>query len=37
MEAFKKGLTTWANWVNAKIDPSKTKVFYQGITPAHWK
>ncbi|KAK6928847.1 PC-Esterase [Dillenia turbinata] len=36
MEAFRKGLTTWANWVNSNIDPSKTKVYFRGITPAHY-
>ncbi|XP_020991864.2 protein trichome birefringence-like 41 [Arachis duranensis] len=37
IEAFKLGLTTWVNWVNAEINPNKNKVFYQGITPSHWK
>ena len=37
MEAFKMGLTTWADWVNAEIDPSKTKVLFQGISPSHYK
>ncbi|KAK6933881.1 PC-Esterase [Dillenia turbinata] len=37
MEAFRKGLTTWANWVNSDIDPSKTKVYFRGITPTHFK
>ncbi|KAK6933878.1 PC-Esterase [Dillenia turbinata] len=36
MEAFRRGLTTWANWVNSNIDPSKTKVFFRGITPSHY-
>ncbi|KAI3910828.1 hypothetical protein MKW92_006180 [Papaver armeniacum] len=35
MEAFKKGLTTWSTWVDKNIDPKKTQVFYQGISPAH--
>ncbi|RDX60436.1 Protein trichome birefringence-like 38 [Mucuna pruriens] len=37
MEAFKIGLTTWANWVNAEVDPNKTKVLFQGISPSHYK
>ncbi|KAK6928826.1 PC-Esterase [Dillenia turbinata] len=35
LEAFRKGLTTWAKWVNSSIDPSKTKVYFRGTTPLH--
>lgn len=34
--AFSKGLNTWAQWVNQNIDTSKTKVFFQGISPTHY-
>lgn len=34
--AFYKGLTTWGRWVDRYIDPSKTKVFFQGISPTHY-
>ncbi|KZV52711.1 protein trichome birefringence-like 39 [Dorcoceras hygrometricum] len=34
--AYYKGMTTWARWVNRNIDPSKTKVFFQGISPVHY-
>ncbi|URE21894.1 hypothetical protein MUK42_12192 [Musa troglodytarum] len=35
--AFNKGLTTWAKWVDANINPAATKVFFQGISPTHYK
>lgn len=34
--AYYKGMTTWANWVNKNVNPSKTKVFFQGISPTHY-
>jgi DNA mismatch repair ATPase MutL len=37
MEAYKIGLTTWGKWIDANIDPSKTKVFFQGVSPSHLK
>ncbi|XP_059435785.1 protein trichome birefringence-like 38 [Corylus avellana] len=36
MVAFRKGLTTWANWVDADVDPTKTRVIFQGISPSHY-
>ncbi|XP_026433477.1 protein trichome birefringence-like 42 [Papaver somniferum] len=37
LAAFAKGLTTWSTWVDKNIDPKKTQVFYQGISPTHPK
>ncbi|KAL4290657.1 hypothetical protein GQ457_14G009340 [Hibiscus cannabinus] len=37
LQAFNKGLTTWANWVDSNVDPTKTKVFFQGISPTHYE
>ncbi|CAL9771340.1 unnamed protein product [Musa acuminata subsp. burmannicoides] len=33
--AFQKGMSTWANWVDATVDRTKTKVFFQSISPTH--
>ncbi|KAB5560686.1 hypothetical protein DKX38_005643 [Salix brachista] len=37
LEAFNKGLSTWGRWVDQNVDPSKTKVFFQGISPTHYQ
>ncbi|CAF1802562.1 hypothetical protein Bca4012_028624 [Brassica carinata] len=34
--AYYKGMTTWARWVNAFVNPSKTKVFFNGVSPVHY-
>ncbi|CAB4273068.1 unnamed protein product [Prunus armeniaca] len=33
--AYEKALNTWASWVNSNVDPNKTKVFFQGVSPDH--
>ncbi|GLU04093.1 hypothetical protein SLE2022_212580 [Rubroshorea leprosula] len=35
MVAYEKALTTWARWVNSNVNPNKTKVFFQGVSPDH--
>ncbi|GJS59832.1 trichome birefringence-like protein 41 [Tanacetum coccineum] len=34
--AFGKAIDTWGRWVDANIDPVRTKVFFQGISPTHY-
>ncbi|TKY49235.1 trichome birefringence 43 [Spatholobus suberectus] len=36
MKAFEEALRTWAAWVDATVDPTKVKVFFQGISPSHY-
>jgi hypothetical protein len=35
--AYEKALKTWAKWVDENVDITKTKVFFQGISPDHLK
>ncbi|KAK4769189.1 hypothetical protein SAY86_027339 [Trapa natans] len=37
MEAFHKAMMTWAKWVDAEVDVASTRVFFQGISPSHYK
>ncbi|KAK8689177.1 hypothetical protein V6N13_087902 [Hibiscus sabdariffa] len=36
MLAFETALRTWAAWVDANVNPSKSRVFFQGISPSHY-
>ncbi|KAK4275513.1 hypothetical protein QN277_018584 [Acacia crassicarpa] len=33
--AYEKALRTWAKWVDNNVDPSKTTVFFQAVSPDH--
>ncbi|KAI3824485.1 hypothetical protein L1987_05945 [Smallanthus sonchifolius] len=37
LEAYFKGMTTWARWVDLNVNPSQTKLYFQGISPKHYK
>ncbi|KAK8527527.1 hypothetical protein V6N12_054734 [Hibiscus sabdariffa] len=37
MEAYSIAMTTWANWVDNNMDPSKTRVLFQGVAAVHLK
>lgn len=37
LTAYYKGMTTWGKWVDLNVNPSKTKVIFQGISPSHYK
>ncbi|XP_010264606.1 PREDICTED: protein PMR5 [Nelumbo nucifera] len=34
--AFKRGMRTWAKWVDSNVDRTKTRVFFQAISPTHY-
>ncbi|XP_058182295.1 protein PMR5-like [Rhododendron vialii] len=34
--ALERGLRTWARWVDANVDYSRTRVFFQSISPTHY-
>ncbi|KMT13245.1 hypothetical protein BVRB_4g085090 [Beta vulgaris subsp. vulgaris] len=37
MTAFKYGLTTWSKWVDKYTKSPNTQVFFQGISPTHYR
>jgi hypothetical protein len=37
MVAFQRGMTTWASWVDLNVDPAKTRVFFQSMSPTHYR
>lgn len=34
--ALELGLRTWARWIDTNIDRTRTRVFFQGISPTHY-
>ncbi|KAK4492055.1 hypothetical protein RD792_002847 [Penstemon davidsonii] len=34
--ALERGLRTWARWVDTNIDTTRTRLFFQGISPTHY-
>ncbi|KAL1558681.1 Protein pmr5 [Salvia divinorum] len=34
--ALDRGLRAWARWIDSSIDTSRTRVFFQGISPTHY-
>ncbi|OVA02558.1 PMR5 N-terminal domain [Macleaya cordata] len=36
-EAYTKALRTWAQWVDANVDSSRTRVFFRGYSASHFK
>lgn len=37
VEAYRRALKTWANWINKNIKPAKKLVFYRGYSSAHFR
>ncbi|KAK6134415.1 hypothetical protein DH2020_031847 [Rehmannia glutinosa] len=35
LTAYEKALNTWAKWIDTNVDPTKTQVFFQGVSPDH--
>lgn len=36
-EAYKRALNTWAQWVDANINSTTTRVFFRGYSASHFK
>ncbi|CAH9129241.1 unnamed protein product [Cuscuta epithymum] len=36
LAALQKGLETWASWADSNLDRTRTRLFFQGISPTHY-
>ncbi|WCJ34762.1 TRICHOME BIREFRINGENCE-LIKE 45 [Euphorbia peplus] len=36
LDALEKAVRTWANWVDNNIDITRTRIFFQSISPTHY-
>ncbi|XP_072964042.1 protein trichome birefringence-like 4 [Typha angustifolia] len=36
-DAYQKAMKTWARWIDANIDPNRTKVFFRGFSWTHFR
>ncbi|KAK2363524.1 protein trichome birefringence [Trifolium repens] len=36
LEAFRRAITTWGKWVDAKVNPSKSLVLFRGYSASHF-
>ncbi|KAL3518050.1 hypothetical protein ACH5RR_020639 [Cinchona calisaya] len=36
LAALEQGLRTWSRWVDTNVDTSRTRVFFQSISPTHY-
>ncbi|KAI7983310.1 Protein trichome birefringence [Camellia lanceoleosa] len=36
VEAFRKAMTTWARWIDANVNPTKTLVSFRGYSASHF-
>ncbi|KAL3323941.1 hypothetical protein AABB24_038225 [Solanum stoloniferum] len=34
--AFRTALETWSSWIDTKINPNRTRVFFRTFEPSHW-
>lgn len=35
--AFRTALETWSSWIDTKINPNRTRVFFRTFEPSHWR
>lgn len=35
--AYLRALMTWADWVDANVNPNKTRVFFRGYSNVHYR